>query len=101
MIPDLKERLQQITTQATEADSIDLAYKLTDELSGLSDGLDAVEPILRLMEEHPNFDFGCPGPLAGFVETLYGRGYEDKLRASIRRRPTSHTVWMLNRLING
>ena len=101
MISDLQNRLQQITTQATEADSMDLAYKLTDELSGLPDGLDAVDPILRLMEEHPTFDFGCPGPLADFVETFYQRGYEDRLCASIRRRPTPHTVWMLNRIING
>jgi hypothetical protein len=101
MIPNLQNKLQQIAGQASEAHAMHLAYRLTDELSGLSDGLDAVDPILRLMEENPSFDFGCPGPLVHFVETFYQRGYEDRLCASIRRRPTPHTVWMLNRLING
>jgi len=36
-----------------------------------------------------------------FVERFYQKGYEAKLLESIERRPTAHTVWMLNRLING
>ena len=101
MVTDLAHRLDQIATQAREADSTGLAYQLADELSNLADGFDAVDPILRFMEEHPDFDFGCPGPLVHFVETFYKKGYEDRLCQSIRRRPTLHTVWMLNRLING
>ena len=67
----------------------------------IGDGLDAVDPIMRLMEENPEFDFGCPGPFAHFVETFYKRGYEERLCQSVRRRPTPHTLWMLNRVING
>jgi hypothetical protein len=100
-IPDLAHRLDQIATQAREADSTALAYKLSDELSNLPNGLDAVDPILRFMEDHPDFYFGSPGPLVHFVETFYRKGYEERLCRSIRRRPTGHTVWMLNRLING
>jgi hypothetical protein len=101
MIPDLSNRLEQIVSQATEAASTVLAYQLTEELSKLPDGFDAVDRILSFMEDHPNFDFGCPGPLVHFVETFYKKGYEDRLCRSISRRPTPHTVWMLNRLING
>jgi hypothetical protein len=36
-----------------------------------------------------------------FIEKFYRKGYEEKLLESISRRPTFHTVWMLNRLING
>ena len=64
-------------------------------------GLEATEPILRFMEEHPTVEFGMPGTLVHFVERFYQKGYEAKLLESIERRPTAHTVWMLNRLING
>lgn len=36
-----------------------------------------------------------------FVERFFGKGYEEELIASIQRLPTAHTLWMLNRLING
>ena len=101
MIPDLSNRLAQIVAQADENDAIGLADQLVEELRGLPDGLDAVDPIMRLMEENPEFDFGCPGPFAHFVETFYKRGYEERLCQSVRRRPTPHTLWMLNRVING
>jgi hypothetical protein len=55
----------------------------------------------RAMEEYPVIDFGTPGPLVHFLERFYGQGYEDKLILSIQRKPTAHTLWMLNRLING
>ena len=74
---------------------------MVDEWSGSADGLDAVEPILRFMELHPFLEFGMPGPLVHFVERYYGCGYEPKLLDSIGRKPTGHTVWMLNRVING
>jgi hypothetical protein len=64
-------------------------------------GLEAVCVVLKFMEDHPTFDFGTPGPLVHFVEKFYGRGYEPELFASITRRPTTHTVWLLNRIING
>jgi hypothetical protein len=64
-------------------------------------GIEAIEPILRFMEEHPSIDFGVPGSLVQFVERFYRKGYEEKLIASVRRKPTLMTVWMLHRLLNG
>ena len=63
--------------------------------------LDSVQPLLRLMERHPLTDFGSPGPIVHFVERFYKKGYEEEFLLSLKRMPTLHTVWMLNRLING
>jgi len=54
--------------------------------------LDSVQPLL---------DFGSPGPIVHFVERFYKKGYEEELLLSLKRMPTLHTVWMINRLING
>jgi len=62
--------------------------------------VDVVEPILRFMESHPAIDYGSPGELVHFVEEFAGKGYEAMLLQSLERRPTSHTLWMLNRIIN-
>jgi len=64
-------------------------------------GFQAVNHVLRFMEDNPDIDYGMPGALVHFLERFYMHGYEDELIASIRRKPTPHTVWMLNRLING
>lgn len=64
-------------------------------------GLEAVRPILIFMEAHPGLDYGSPGPLVHFMERFYRAGYEEEVLASVERRPTPHTIWMLNRLANG
>ena len=64
-------------------------------------GIEAVKPLLQLMERHPLVDFGVPGAIVHFVERFYKKGYEELLVESIKRKPTMHTVWMLNRFING
>lgn len=57
-------------------------------------------PIFELMEEKPDLDYGMPGPIVHFMEGYYKRGYEDLLLRSVQKFPTSHTIWMLNRVIN-
>lgn len=63
-------------------------------------GINAVEPLIKLMERHPLADFGVPGAIVHFVEKYYNKGYEDILYQSIKRSPSMHTVWMLNRICN-
>ena len=63
-------------------------------------GISAVEPLLLFMERHPLSDFGMPGAIVHYVEQFYKNGYEDLLIASVTRRPTLHTVWMINRIKN-
>lgn len=79
---------------------IEKAYELTDKMIISNNPYDFVEPILRLMENNPNVDFGQPGPLVHFVEKFYKRGYEQLLLESVERCPTIHTIWMINRIIN-
>src|SRR5215469_979883 len=74
---------------------------LVEQWESSNVGFEAVEPILRFMEEHSSIEFGTPGALVHFVEKFYKKGYDEKLLESISRKPTLHTAWMLNRLING
>jgi hypothetical protein len=69
------------------------------EMQGV--GIEAVAPLLQLIERHPMDDFGAPGAIVYFVERFYKKGYEELLVESVKRRPTMHTVWMLNRVMNG
>lgn len=95
---DISDSLDRI---ASSDECASMSSDLVDEWSHLAEAFDAVEPILRFMEGHTALDFGMPGPLVHFVEQFYGRGYEKLLIESISRKPTSHTLWMLNRVING
>lgn len=63
-------------------------------------GFEAVEPLLKLMERHPLADFGMPGAIVHFAERYYKSGYEEILYQSVKRSPSMHTVWMLNRICN-
>jgi len=92
---------KQLSGIASEDDFAYRADVLVDEWLAAGVGPELVEPILRFIEEHPDIDYGMPGPLTHFVEKYYRKGYEAKLIESIRRRPTFATVWMLNRIING
>ena len=73
--------------------------QLTESWKNDVNGAEAVEPILRFMESHPDVEYGTPGALVHFVETF--SGYEEKIVQSVERQPTHNTVGMLNRAING
>lgn len=62
--------------------------------------IEYVKSILDLMEENPDIDYGCPGPIVHYMEKFYGNGYEQLLYESVKRKPIVHTLWMLNRIIN-
>ena len=53
------------------------------------------------MESNPPLGYGMPGPLVDFLGPFFGKGYKHRLVESVRSYPTPHTLWMLNRLING
>lgn len=82
----------------------ELEYELDGKMMQLEQegaGLELVTPILQIMERHPLDDFGVPGAMVHFVEQFFRNGYEERLVESLTRRPACHTVWMLNRIING
>ena len=90
--------------EAGMQDNMDFENVMMDCMEEIEENynqLDSVQPLLRLMERHPLTDFGSPGPIVHFVERFYKKGYEEELLLSLKRMPTLHTVWMLNRLING
>ncbi len=96
-----KEITGQLEDIASDQEFATRAAELTDSWSSSGAGLETVAPILRFIEDHPTIDFGAPGPLAHFVERFFHQGYEERLVESINRKPTAHTIWMLNRVING
>ncbi len=91
----------QLAEAASSSDFVSATYCLTDTWIAAGVGIESVSPVLRFMEDHPNLDYGAPGPLVHFVEQFHQRGYEEILVESIERRPTPHTLWLLRRVING
>ncbi|MNE18528.1 hypothetical protein D3C87_27220 [compost metagenome] len=87
-----------------EAEFIQLQYDIVDRMEEEKVGFEAVESILKLMEKNPLVEFGTPGPLTHFIEKFYKDRqdeYETCLKQSVEQKPTVHTVWLLNRVING
>ena len=78
---------------------LDRLAELTDLLAQNPDGYQACGALLALAERHPQVEFGVPGPLVHTLET-YRSHYENLLLASLERRPTTTTIWLLNRLLN-
>lgn len=61
---------------------------------------DTIEPIIKLIEENPEVDFGNPGSLIHYLDSLNDESYEILLIKSLKRKPTEHTLFMFNRIIN-
>lgn len=100
----MDDKVEALITQLYKSiyheDFIKIADEVVQQLEERADAFDAVEPILKLMENHSDIDYGVPGPLVHFLERFYTKGYEEKLVDSLLRKPIIHTVWMLNRIIN-
>ncbi|QDU50976.1 hypothetical protein Pan110_33370 [Gimesia panareensis] len=73
---------------------------LADELEEHPESATAIRAVLELFERYPDEDFGMPGPLAHVIERFYGAGYETELELSLRRKPTTLTLWFGNRIVN-
>ena len=94
------ENVLQEIEELVDSDSFE--YEIDEKIERIKDsgaGIEAVTPLLQIMERHPLADFGMPGAMVHFIETFYP-SYEPYLIESLKRRPTLHTVWMLNRCIN-
>lgn len=98
-LPELEARLRAAAVE--DPDHIVFhSYRIVEDLERSDDPLAAVRTILKFMEDNPDLDFGVPGPLVHYIERFSG-SYEAELFASLSRRPTYYTVWMLKRMING
>lgn len=59
-----------------------------------------IRRVFGLFEKYPSADWGMPGELVHYLESLDGVLRERELIASVERCPVSHTLWMLNRQCN-
>ncbi|MCR5327313.1 MAG: hypothetical protein K6E12_00455 [Saccharofermentans sp.] len=74
-------------------------YEIMGRIKAEGAGFEIVEDLLRIMEKHPLDDFGMPGAMVRFIEK-FDPEYIPLLIQSIKRAPSMHTLWMLNRCIN-
>ena len=84
----------------TEDQEFELADEIVDAMEASPQPFDLVAPILELIANYPEVDFGSPGELVHFVEKFYHQGYEDLLLESVLKSPTVHNIWMLHRCYN-
>lgn len=84
----------------TEDQEFELADEIVDAMEASPQPFDLVAPILELIANHPEVDFGSPGELVHFVEKFYHQGYEDLLLESVLKSPTVYNIWMLHRCFN-
>lgn len=73
---------------------------ICDEVLSLPVPSAAFPEFFRLMERLSDSDLGSPGSLVHTMEKHPG-AYEELLAASVSRKPTTLTVWMVNRILNG
>ena len=97
---DLKKLLLNLKQNACKDDFIEMCEEAVEHMSSIEETSEVIEPILKLFEEVDDADFGMPGPLVHYLESFYKSGYEEKLFESLNRKPTNHTLWMLNRILN-
>ncbi len=97
----LEQEISKIEASIDEYDEVDTVV-MADSIQAIEEAgykLEAVEPLLQLLERHPVAYFGDPGEIVHFIEGL-GGDYEKYLLASVKRKPTVTTIWMINRCIN-
>ncbi len=90
--------------ETEEDDFIGIQYDIVDNIEKDKIGFEIVKDVLELMEMYPLVEFGSPGPLTHVIESFYKENpdlYEIQIKQSVEECPTVHTVWLLNRLING
>lgn len=80
-----------------EGDYLLALSKLTDELLATKNPEEGLEAMFALLERYPDEEIGSPGPLIHAIEKC--RGYEERLCESVKRQPSTLSVWALYRLI--
>ena len=95
----MNNKILEVLTENIKKEDFEAIYEILNIIKE-EDSMLYIECILHFMEENPKIDYGMPGPLVHFMEKKYKKGYEKLLLESIKRKPTEHTVWMLNRILN-
>ena len=95
----MNNKILEVLTENIKKEDFEAIYEILNIIKE-EDSMLYIEWILHFMEENPKIDYDMPGPLVHFMEKKYKKGYEKLLLESIKRKPTEHTVWMLNRILN-
>jgi len=100
------EIVRELAAIAKEENFEYLSHGMAQKWAAAGVGEDLVETVLRFVETPPEIDYGPPGPLVTLIEgflrmdTASHDRYNSLVLASIERRATAHTAWLLNRIIN-
>ena len=86
--------------EAIKKEDFSMTFLILEKIKNEENPMDYLADLFVFMENNPNIDYGMPGPIVHFMESYYKKGYEDELLKSVKRKPTQHTVWMLNRILN-
>lgn len=92
--------IDKLKNAAKPDDVYDMDKDLIDAIHQYPEPFELVAPILQIIAENPQVDFGTPGELVHFVEQFYKKGYEELLISSVRKNPTPHNIWMVHRCYN-
>lgn len=93
------ELLHRILSES-DGDNVSVESPRLSNLELTTDDFQAVERVVRFIEEHPDCDYGMPGPFVHFCERFPGCEYEQLVAATVRRNPNTHLLWMANRIKN-
>ncbi len=78
----------------------DFLLRVDDLVEEFSEDFEPLIPsIFKFFERNPMDDCGAPGTLVHLIEEFYPN-YVPALLESLRRRPSYHTILMLNRILN-
>lgn len=108
---EIHVRLTQFVNMKTISQKLQEAPVGKDDYVGfLEEVLDGVVQIddadtvfaeaFSFFERNSDADLGMPGPLVHFLEQFYP-AYIDQLCSSVTCKPTTYTIWMINRILNG
>ena len=96
-----KQEIEKMEASIDQYEEIDISVMdcSMDVIRKAGCKLEAVEPLLQMIERHPTAYFGDPGAIVHFIEQFHPE-YETCLLESLKRTPTVTTIWMLNRCMN-
>lgn len=101
MRDEIKKIVDELSNHSGTDDFLYECEDAVEKLEKLDITASELDSVFRLFETYQDEDFGLPGALTRYLESFFLNGYEEQLIKSLKRKPTKHTLWMLNRLING
>jgi hypothetical protein len=93
------ESLKSLDPDEHKDDLVNLIYEITDLIEEESDISSCYQTIFKFIENCDGSDIGSPGPLVHLVEKNYP-DYVLQLLKSIKAKPTSSSIFLLNRILN-